>query len=69
LGSLNEGSLVVKSQSISARTDQFTGGTEWLSHPGHFTTAVQWVLSKGCQEKDSASAGGEMVSRDPAHDH
>jgi hypothetical protein len=23
---------------------------------------------KGCQEKSSASTGGEMFSRDPAHD-
>jgi hypothetical protein len=30
-------------------------------------TNVNEFYQKGCQEKSSASTGGEMFSRDPAH--
>jgi hypothetical protein len=38
-----------------------------IPHVFRFQDVLNEFYQKGCQEKSSASTGGEMFSRDPAH--
>ena len=42
-------------------------GTVVFHWPAEGPTILNELYQKGCQEKSSASTGGEMFSRDPAH--